>query len=94
MNYKISIEELENKPSKSIDFHFKDIIEGINSVDKIVADLKITSMGEFIEVAGNVKGTVKLECDLCLKEFEALIHILSLIHICVFQNLVCSLIPD
>ena len=70
MNYKVSIEELENKSSKTIDFHFKDIIEGINSVDKIVADLKITSLGEFIEVAGNVRGTVKLECDLCLKEFE------------------------
>ena len=70
MDYKISIEELENKPSKTIDFHFKDIIEGIDSVDKIVADLKITSMGEFIEVKGNVKGTIKLECDLCLKEFE------------------------
>lgn len=70
MNYKVSIEDLENNPSKTMDFHFKDVIEGINSVDKIVADLKITSLGEFIEITGNVKGTIKLECDLCLKEFE------------------------
>ncbi len=70
MSYKISIEELENKPSKSMEFHFDDKIEGINSVDNIVSDLKITSLGEFIEIAGNVKGTLILECDLCLKEFE------------------------
>ena len=70
MNYKVSIEDLENNPSKTMDFHFKDVIEGINSVDKIAADLKITSLGEFIEITGNVKGTIKLECDLCLKEFE------------------------
>ena len=70
MNYNISIEELENKPSKSVDFHFDDKIEGINSVDNIVSDLKITSLGEFVEVVGNVKGKLILECDLCLKEFE------------------------
>lgn len=70
MSYKISIEELENKPSKSMEFHFDDKIEGINSVGNIISDLKITSLGEFIEIAGNVKGTLILECDLCLKEFE------------------------
>jgi len=70
VSYKISIEELENKPSKSMEFHFDDKIEGINSVGNIVSDLKITSLGEFIEIAGNVKGTLILECDLCLKEFE------------------------
>lgn len=32
--------------------------------------LEIKSLGDFIEVRGNVKGIVKLECDLCLKEFE------------------------
>lgn len=70
MNYKISIEELENKPSKSTEFHFDDKIEGINSIGNIVSDLKITSLGEFIEIVGNVKGKLILECDLCLKEFE------------------------
>ena len=70
MNYKISIEDLESSSSKEIDFHFEDKIEGINCVTPITADLKIKSLGEFIEVSGNVKGIVKLECDLCLKEFE------------------------
>ena len=69
-NYKISIEELENKPSKSIDFHFKDEIDELNSVGPITANLKIISLGEFIEILGNVKGILKLECDLCLEIFE------------------------
>lgn len=70
MEYKISLEELENKPQKTINFHFDDKIEEIDSVDNIISDLKITSLGEFIEITGNVKGTLKLECDLCLKNYE------------------------
>ena len=70
MNYKISIEELENTTDKSLDFHFEDEIEGINSVGPIVSDLEILSLGEFIKITGNVKGILKLECDLCLEEFE------------------------
>ena len=70
MDYKILIEDIENEPSKSLNFHFDDKIEGINSVGNILSDLKITSLGEFVQVCGNVKGILKLECDLCLKEFE------------------------
>ena len=70
MDNKVSIEELENTSSKTIDFHFEEKIDGLNCVAPIVADLEIKSLGEFIEVCGNVKGTVKLECDLCLKEFD------------------------
>ena len=67
---KISVEELENEPSKTLDFHFEDTIEGLNSLGPIVSDLKIISLGEFIEIVGNVKGVLKLECDLCLDTFE------------------------
>ncbi len=70
MDNKISIEELENTSSKTIDFYFEEKINGLSCVTPIVADLEIKSLGEFIEVCGNVKGTVKLECDLCLKEFD------------------------
>ena len=34
------------------------------------AHLKIKSLGDFIEITGNVKANLTLECDLCLKEFE------------------------
>jgi len=67
---KISIEELENTASKSLDIHFDEKIEGLNCVIPIVSDLTVISLGEFIEIKGNVKGTLKLECDLCLKEFD------------------------
>ena len=67
---KISIEELENKPDKTIDCHFENEITELNSIGPIKADLKIVSLGEFIEITGNVKGILKLECDLCLDEFE------------------------
>lgn len=67
---KISIEELENKASKSLEIHFDEKIEGLNCVTPIVSDLTVLSLGDFIEVRGNVKGTLMLECDLCLKEFE------------------------
>ena len=70
MEYKISVEELENTPTKSLDFHFEDKIEGLNCITPIISDLEIKSLGEFIEVTGNVKGTLRLECDLCLKEFD------------------------
>ena len=70
MEHKISIEELENTPSKTLEFHFDEKIKELDCVSPIKSDLEIKSLGEFIEISGNVKGIVKLECDLCLKEFE------------------------
>ncbi len=70
MDYKISIKELENTPSKTLDFHFKEKIDGLDCVTPIASDLQIESLGDFIKVTGNVNGTVKLECDLCLEEFD------------------------
>ncbi len=70
MEYKISIEELDNTPSKTIEFHFEDKIKELNCVTPLTADLEIKSLGEFVEVTGNVKGILRLECDICLKEFD------------------------
>lgn len=70
MEHIISIEELENTPSKTLEFHFDEKIKELDCVSPIKSDLEIKSLGEFIEISGNVKGIVKLECDLCLKEFE------------------------
>ena len=67
---KISIEELENTSSKSLQIHFDEKIEDLDCVAPIVSDLTVLSLGDFVEIKGNVKGIVKLECDLCLKEFE------------------------
>ena len=56
--------------SKSLEFHFEDKIKGLDCVSPITSDLEIKSLGEFIQITGKVNGIVKLECDLCLKEFE------------------------
>ncbi len=66
----ISIEDIENAKDKTIRFKVEDVIDGINLNGPLSADLTARSLGEFIEISGNVKGIVKLECDLCLKEFD------------------------
>ena len=66
----VTIDEIENSDEKTVYYDFNQTIEGINSIGPISAGLTLKSLGEFIEVCGNVKGTLKLECDLCLKEFE------------------------
>ena len=53
MEHKISIEELENSSSKSLNIHFEEKIEGVNCVTPIVSDLTVSSLGEFVEVRGN-----------------------------------------
>ena len=66
----VTIDEIENSDEKTVYYDFNQTIEGINSIGPISAGLTLKSLGEFIEVCGNVKGILKLECDLCLKEFE------------------------
>ena len=68
--YKVSIEDLENSGDKSLNITFDDYIEEINCVTPVQAAITLKSLGEFIEAKGHVSGVVKLECDLCLKEFE------------------------
>jgi uncharacterized protein len=66
----IKIEDIENAPQKTLQVNFNDVVEGIKSKEPITADLTVTSLGDFIEVKGNVQGSATLVCDLCLEEFE------------------------
>ncbi|MBQ8458515.1 DUF177 domain-containing protein [bacterium] len=66
----LSLEELENSTNKTLYFTFDEKIEGIDCVTPIYADLCAKSLGDFVEISGNVKGKVLLECDLCLDKFE------------------------
>ena len=68
--YNILIDDIENAPEKTLQIDFEEFIEGIKSDEPIKASLEATSLGDFIEITGNVEGCVVLECDLCLKEFE------------------------
>ena len=66
----LSIEDLENAENKTLYFTFDDKIEGIDCVTPIHSQLCAKSLGEFIQIEGNVTGTVQLECDLCLNKFN------------------------
>ena len=70
MHKVLSIDDLESAKNKTLSCDIEENIDGINAIGPICAKLTFRSLGEFIEVKGNVKGIVKLECDLCLKEFE------------------------
>ncbi|MEE3349687.1 MAG: DUF177 domain-containing protein [Candidatus Gastranaerophilaceae bacterium] len=70
MRHIVTIDEIENSDNKTLNYTFDDMIEGIDSEGTITSKLEIKSLGEFIEVSGNVKGILNLECDLCLNKFK------------------------
>ena len=66
----VSIEDIENAKDGTLEYEFENNIEGINSDGPVKADLTIRNLGEFVEITGNVKVVLNLECDLCLNEFK------------------------
>ena len=70
MKHIVTVDDIEKSDNKTIYYDFDDVIDGIDSDGNIKASLEIKSLGEFIEVSGNVKGILNLECDLCLKNFK------------------------
>ena len=67
--YKISIEDIERESDKILHYKFEDEIKELDEC-KIVADLELKSLGDYIEVLGTVTGSLKLECDRCLEKFD------------------------
>ena len=65
---KILIEDIEKESDKTLAYEFEFYIEELDS--DVFADLEFKSLGEFIEVVGNVSGKIKLTCDRCLNEFD------------------------
>lgn len=70
MSKQVKIEDIENAPNKKLQINFEVFIDGVTSDEPIKAELEAISLGTFIEITGQVKGTVILECDLCLDKFE------------------------
>lgn len=66
----ISIEQIEESDEKTLEYHFSDKIKEIDSDGPIEADLVIRSLGDFIEVSGDVSAVLNLECDVCLNKFK------------------------
>lgn len=67
--YKILIEDIEKEPNKTMFFEFNDNIKELDNC-KLSADLEIKSLGDFIEISGDVEGKIELECDRCLEKFD------------------------
>ena len=65
---KILIEDIEKEIDKTLCYEFEEYMEEFGS--EVYADLEFKSLGEFIEVTGNIQGTIKLTCDRCLNEFD------------------------
>lgn len=74
-NFTIKIEDIENSPKKTLQINFEEYLSEVKTKAPIKAELTATSLGEFIEITGAIKGTAILECDLCLEEFEYKINI-------------------
>ena len=70
-NYLISIDEIENGHIE--DFVFDDTINELDNCS-LQAVLKIKPLGDFIQVLGNAKGKITLECDRCLNKYQYDLH--------------------
>ena len=70
MAHIVTIDEIENSANKTVWYDFDSKIEDVNSDGNIIANLELKSVGDFVQVTGNVKGTLNLECDLCLNPFK------------------------
>lgn len=68
--HSIKIEDIELSPGKRLFYEFDDVIKEISTNGNIKAELELKSLGEFIEITGEATLIAKLECDLCLKEYE------------------------
>ena len=65
---KILIEDIEKEPNKTLFYEFDKYMEEFGA--DLYADLEIKSLGQFIEIKGNIQGVLKLICDRCLHEFD------------------------
>ena len=65
----VQIEDIERSADKTLHYDFDGEITELEGC-QLKADLDLKSLGDFIEVKGNVSGVVILECDRCLNKFD------------------------
>ena len=65
----VEIEDIEREPDKTLYYEFDGKIEELDDCE-IRASLDIKSLGDFIEVKGEVEGQIQLECDRCLNKYK------------------------
>ena len=64
---KVSIKDIEDEGI--LEFDFDDDIKELEDCH-VSASLEFRSMGDFIEVRGDVEGKITLECDRCLNKYS------------------------
>ena len=67
MLYSVKIRDIENENNGILKKDFNLEIEELSA--KVESSLVFKSLGEFIEVKGNVNGKIDLECDVCLNPY-------------------------
>ena len=65
----VLIEDIEKNKDKTLHYEFNGDIAELEGCE-IITNLDLKSLGEYIEVKGNVKGKIQLECDRCLNKFD------------------------
>ena len=67
MSHSVKIRDIENENNGILKKDFNLEIEELSA--EVESSLVFKSLGEFIEVKGNVNGKIDLECDVCLNPY-------------------------
>lgn len=65
----VTIDDIERACDKTLHYNYNGEIKELEDC-QLEADLDIKSLGDFIEIKGEVWGTIKLECDRCLNKYD------------------------
>ncbi len=66
----IVIRELANSPTRQVELAFDEMISTLASLTPVQGDLSVVHQGDFLEVTGNARTIVTLQCDRCLQSFN------------------------
>ncbi len=71
MSYSVKIRDIENENNGILKKDFSLKIEELSA--EVESSLVFKSLGEFIELKGNVNGKIDLECDVCLNPYTEIL---------------------
>lgn len=66
---KISVEEINKSPEKRLEINFSDFIEDIDLNDRVRAYLTASATDYDVNIKGNIRADVVLQCDRCLANY-------------------------
>ena len=66
---KVSVDDLRSLPGQRQSFEFKEMLPGLPTNKPVVGNLTVASNASGLQVWGDVKTLLKLECDRCLRPY-------------------------